>query len=333
MTGDKDFKTEEDSKKRNRLLGLAYGSYLPFVFLTQTFLSPLEYAVKFAIVSAVAILPDFLGGAPGKGFLSPSFNEKALFKDAVPAPRDIAEDVEELRLKAGLPDKIGCYISGKADRYGAVVHQGAVYVGPQFARLMERAELKTILAHEIAHIKTEDPTEDVLFKPAKLNAVADVLMSATTLVAGAEAAGLKGIAAPLMGLLLSCIFYEFQDALDKANRRVHEYRADRNALKLTGDFRNMARAFVKMSPHFCFEASWTAQIFSKHPRGVERLRAMERESNGGTPTHFCDALLRLADAFGAANVVAASDRETLADMAWELTDGGTKPAPRFDMAV
>ena len=166
-----------------------------------------------------------------------------------PAPlvRDFVEDVHALAERAGLPaprvlliesDQPNAFATGRDPQHAAV----AATTG--LLRLLDRAEIRGVMAHELAHVKNSDT----------------LTMTVTATIAGAVAMlanfafflsprDQNGNSNPISGLLIMLLAPLAASVVQMAISRSREYEADRVGATISGDPRALARALEKIERH------------------------------------------------------------------------------------
>lgn len=209
--------------------------------------------------------------------------------------------VDELRRKAGMPMPvvaIAPQAQPNAFATGRSPQRAVVCATAGLLRMMNKAELRAILGHELAHVKNRDML---------VSTVAATLAGAVVLLArmaffmghgrdrgplGAVGALLLVVLAPLAAMLIQL-----------AVTRTGEFRADRSGAELTGQPEDLARALRKLergaeelpmdvSPaaaHLCIVnplrgdlVSGIAGLFRTHPPTEERVKRLERMAREGS---------------------------------------------------
>ncbi|MCO5165424.1 MAG: zinc metalloprotease HtpX [Planctomycetes bacterium] len=208
--------------------------------------------------------------------------------------------VDELRRKAGMPMPvvaIAPQAQPNAFATGRSPKRAVVCATSGLLKMMNKAELRAILGHELAHVKNRDML---------VSTVAATLAGAVVLLArmaffmghgrdrgplGAVGALLLVVLAPLAAMLIQL-----------AVTRTGEFRADRSGAELTGQPEDLARALRKLergaeelpmdvSPaaaHLCIVnplrgdlVSGIAGLFRTHPPTEERVKRLERMAREG----------------------------------------------------
>ena len=128
---------------------------------------------------------------------------------------------------------------------------------------MDDDELRFILAHELSHIKTKDVSEIYLHWPPFVNSF--------IMLIGSLSMALNGTA-PLTVPLMGYFYFKAQGALQKFSTRTIEYRADRNAMQLTGDLPSAITSLTKLAGKRFLDMPSKLETFSaSHPQNGERV--------------------------------------------------------------
>ncbi|HSP18848.1 MAG TPA: M48 family metalloprotease [Myxococcaceae bacterium] len=242
--------------------------------------------------------PDRPGDAPGAGDLAwgvaraPSHGGGALGRAGIPKPRLYL--IPEAQPNA--------FATGRNPEHAVV----AVTSG--LLELLDRRELRGVLAHELAHVKNRD---------ILVSSIAATVAAAVTYVA--HVVGFFGGASsdedgpsPLQALALAIVAPLAATLIQLGISRSREYGADRTGAEISGDPDALARALEKLeqaahavpvpmqpataslfivNPFSATEG--VLNLFSTHPsmrERVRRLRAMQDQA-GGWPVGARDATL------------------------------------------
>jgi heat shock protein HtpX len=201
--------------------------------------------------------------------------------------------VTELAARAGLPapkvyvmaeEAPNAFATGRNPRHAAVaVTEGLV-------RLLDRDELRGVIAHELAHVKNRDTLISTISAAfaGGLSAVANMAMF------GALFGGSSDDEEESGGLLAIFVAPIAASLIQLAISRSREYLADETGARLTGDPLALARALRKIeawsarvpihsgapaTAHMYiinpFSAAGLAGLFSTHPRTEDRVRRLE----------------------------------------------------------
>ena len=216
--------------------------------------------------------------------------------------------VEELSARAGIP-KPRLYLIPEAQPNAFATGRNpehAVVAVTSGIQVLDRRELRGVLAHELAHVKNRD---------ILVSSIAATVAAAITYVA--HAVGFFGAAAsdedgpsPVQSLLLALVAPIAATLIQLGISRSREYGADATGAEISGDPEALARALEKLdqaahaipapmqpataslfivNPFSATEGVLT--LFSTHPsmrERVRRLRAMQ-VSSGGWPVGARDA--------------------------------------------
>jgi len=215
--------------------------------------------------------------------------------------RTYAADVQELAARAGLPrprvfiiqgDQPNAFATGRDPEHAAV----AATIG--LLRMLDRREVRGVMAHELAHVRHRDT----------------LTMTVTATIAGAISAlaniglffgGDRDRPMGLVGTLALAILAPIAAALvQMAISRGREYEADRGGAEISGDPEALASALAKIESwskrvpsHTAERNPATAQmfiinplsgqgadnLFSTHPNTANRIEALRRLAGARGP--------------------------------------------------
>ena len=215
-----------------------------------------------------------------------------------PMVRTYAADVQEMAARAGLPrpkvyviegDQPNAFATGRNPENAAV----AATVG--LLRMLDRREIRGVMAHELAHVRHRDT----------------LTMTVTATIAGAISAlaniglffgGDRDRPAGLIGTLALAILAPIAAALvQMAISRGREYEADKGGAEISGDPEALASALAKIEGWSKRVPSYTAErnpataqmfiinplsgqgadnLFSTHPNTANRIEALRRLVGG-----------------------------------------------------
>jgi heat shock protein HtpX len=263
-------------------------------------------ALMTVLIVLFALVGQALGGqqgmilaflfAIGMNFFGYWFSDRIVLKmykakevTATEAP-ELFEMVDRLRQAANLPmPKVYVIPSDQPNAFatGRNPANSAVAVTSGIVRLLSRAELEGVIAHELAHIQNRD---------ILTSTIAATLASAITIIArfafffGGRDRG-NAIAAILMLILAPIAAMLIQMAISRAR----EYAADRDGALICGNPRALADALARLqsgaaarpmeqaSPGtahmfivnpFAGRAAGFGKLFSTHPPMEERIRRL-----------------------------------------------------------
>lgn len=319
------FHHKKDYKKLAPLLALAYSGFITSLFMSQRMTSLSDYALQFGVISAMFLslrLP-YVRQVPLA--LTRVFAKALMAHKTSQPPQDILDDVEELRQKAGISDKIKTRIIEKGVLNNAYTFGSEIYIGKNLVRRMDRNELKSIIAHEMSHIKTNDISERYLTWPPYIDSIMVAVGASFTVLNTVASGNTKMMPAAFLTAALSYAYFKCQSAIYHGFNRIIEYRADRNSISLTQDFRSAATALAKLAPEIAFKkAGRYKKLYSSHPIGIDRLRHIERCGTKDGTTICMERALKLARED--------EDKEAATDIphyfikvAYRDTNGGTRP--------
>ncbi len=204
------------------------------------------------------------------------FAHAFIAKDRIAAPLAIQRMADDICRDAGMkPVPVFLFRGGQTDNAFAIVDR--VYIGEALAQKMNAPELKFILAHELAHLRTRDFSTMYLSWPPYFNALLQVFTAAVIGGAGLAQGMLTGPqTAAIMGTGVA--YYLFQSGLKNYISRVMERRADRNAMVLTRDFNAAASGMYKLGIISADmpEPGVLARFSTSHPLGPDRLANLKK---------------------------------------------------------
>lgn len=209
---------------------------------------------------------------------------------------DLYEIVEELAQKSNIPvppiylipsESPNAFATGRDPRHAAV----AVTAG--ILRILNREELKGVLAHELGHVKNRD---------VLITTMAAVLASVITMIAhwGMYFGGYRddregGGANPLFLILLAILAPIAASLINLAISRAREYQADASGAQICGHPEALASALQKLergsesmpmrdanpalSSLYIVKpnpGSWFVNLFSTHPPIPERIKRLHQ---------------------------------------------------------
>lgn len=193
-----------------------------------------------------------------------------------PAPEAIQSITDEFAKAAGYKQKIKTYVYDKGMTENAFCTGDRIYVGKTLVDRLNREELRFVMAHELSHARTHDISEGYLFLPPLVGSIALMIASGAAFVAAPGVASVGAVA-------LFFAYYKAQNIVRKSHSRQIEFRADRNALMLTGNLEAAKSSLSKI--HMVngkIEASGKkrhdkSSWFDSHPSLAERHANLEKE--------------------------------------------------------
>jgi heat shock protein HtpX len=274
------------------------------------------------LLGALSALLIAIGGAMGPDFLTYAVVGAAVmnlgayfFSDRIVLATQHAQEVtaaqapelhaivEELAQKAGIP-KPRVYVIPQAQANafatGRSPKVGVVAVTEGILQLLDKRELRGVLAHELSHVKNRD---------VLISSIAATVAAAVSYIA--HVAGLFGSRRDgrgpnaLQSLLLLLVAPIAASLIQFGISRSREFEADKSGAALSGDPEALAQALLKLdagaqalpaqvepamaslfivNPFGAVRS--VARLFSTHPsteERVRRLRAMEAVVLQGTP--------------------------------------------------
>jgi heat shock protein HtpX len=217
--------------------------------------------------------------------------------------------VEELAGRAGIP-KPRLYVIPDAQpnafATGRNPDHAAVAVTEGILGLLDRRELRGVLAHELAHVKNRDVLVATI--AAAISGAVTYIAHALSFAAffgGGGAGDGDEEGSPAAGLAIALVAPIAATLIQLGVSRSREYLADETAARLTGDPEALARALAKLTrgaelvPGNAAPATASLfivnplsgggsvlQLFSTHPPiqdRISRLMAMKRSSRAAAP--------------------------------------------------
>jgi heat shock protein HtpX len=271
-------------------------------------------ALMAVMIVLFALIGQALGGqqgmilaflfAIGMNFFGYWFSDKIVLRmykatevSAREAP-ELFEMVDRLRTQAGMPmPKVYIIPSDQPNAFatGRNPANSAVAVTSGIVRLLTKAELEGVIAHELAHIQNRD---------ILTSTIAATLASAITIVArfafffGGDRDRGNAIAGILMLILAPIAAMLIQMAISRAR----EYAADRDGARICGNPRALADALARLqsgaearpmeqanpsTAHmfivnpFAGAMGGVRQLFATHPPTEERIRRLRDLDRSG----------------------------------------------------
>lgn len=167
--------------------------------------------------------------------------------DPIEAP-DLHAMVEELSAKAGIP-KPRLYVipeqQPNAFATGRNPERGVVAVTEGIVRVLDRRELRGVIAHELAHIKNRD----ILVSTIAAAAASIVTYTAQALSLGSlfgRDSEQESDGSAAGGLLVALVAPLAATLIQLGISRSREYMADETGARISGDPEALARALVKL---------------------------------------------------------------------------------------
>jgi heat shock protein HtpX len=193
---------------------------------------------------------------------------------------DLHAMVAELSAKAEIP-KPRVYVMSEAQpnafATGRNPQHGVVAITEGLVQLLDRRELRGVIAHELAHIKNRDilVSSVAAAAAAMITYVAQALSFGSLFGGGAQADDEEGGNAT-GGLLLALVAPLTATLIQLGISRSREYLADETGARLSGDPEALARALLKLEQAATIipaqTAPATASLFIINPFGaVQRL--------------------------------------------------------------
>jgi heat shock protein HtpX len=185
--------------------------------------------------------------------------------------------VEELAVKAGIPMPRVCVIPDaqpNAFATGRNPANGVVAVTEGIVRVLDRHELRGVIAHELAHIKNRDILiASVAAAGASLIGYVANAVTWSALLGGGSSSDDEGDSGGMGGALLAAFVAPIVAMLIQFGiSRSREYLADETGARLCGDPEALARALLKLERGADLVASQatptTASLFIVNPFGA-----------------------------------------------------------------
>jgi len=193
---------------------------------------------------------------------------------------DLHAMVEELAAKAEIP-KPRVYVMPEAQpnafATGRNPKHGVVAITEGLVQLLDRRELRAVIAHELAHIKNRDIlVSSVAAAAATMITYVAQALSLGSLFGGGGQSDDEDAGNASGGLLLALVAPLAATLIQLGISRSREYMADATGARLSGDPEALARALVKLERAATVlpaqTAPATASLFIVNPFGaVERL--------------------------------------------------------------
>jgi heat shock protein HtpX len=224
-------------------------------------------------------------------------------REELPAVHDI---VEELTGSAGMPmPRIYLIPSQSPNAFatGRNPHHAAVAVTEGILRVLNRRQLRAVLAHELSHVRNRDVLIATIAAAVAglVSAVASMLRWGIVLGTGSDREDRRG--SPLGDLVIALIAPLVAVIIQLAISRSREYGADASGSVLSNDPEALAEALERIetvaharpyafagpaTAHLFivnpFTGSTLARLFSTHPpveERIARLRALAARLHGG----------------------------------------------------
>ena len=220
-----------------------------------------------------------------------------------PVVRTYVADTKAMATAAGLPQPNIVIIPNdqpNAFATGRNPDNAAVAATTGLLRMLNRAEIRGVMAHDLAHVKNRDT----------------LVMTVTATIAGAIAAlanfalffGGRDRPGGIIGALAIMLLAPMAAALvQMAISRTREYGADRVGAEIAGDPQSLASALAKMERYARGELNVSAErnpatahmfiinplngkgadnLFSTHPSTANRIKALNEMGGGAAPAFF-----------------------------------------------
>jgi len=179
---------------------------------------------------------------------------------------EIHKMIEELSKKAGIPKpKVGIsqVAIANAFAFGRNIKDGRICVTRGIQKLLNEAELKAVLGHEISHLKHRDM---ILITILSVIPLILYWLAWRMMWGGSFNRRESGGSAALLGLL-AFILYFVTNLLVLYGSRIREYYADQGSVKLGNSPHQLASALYKLV--------YSSAKFKGSQRGEKELREVE----------------------------------------------------------
>jgi Zn-dependent protease with chaperone function len=162
-------------------------------------------------------------------------------------------------------------------RTAGLRHPVIIVVAPPVAAALTDRELRAVLAHEVAHVRHDDPLRRVLRRLLMRLCVLAAMLALYNIPALRSLAGLQGSLSVRAGPFLLAVGYlvfRVLYAMELRASRAEELAADRDMISLTGDPDACVDGLGKLSSLLGIPDAWTLTqrlLFATHPATSERL--------------------------------------------------------------
>ena len=258
-------------------LGLSYSALIPELYFSLE-RSPKEILTILGFVGAMTIASYNKDKFPAR--LRDIFSRKSKYGDLeIPSP-EILEDFEEIKQKASIPSDTQIFICQEEGHIDDAFTDGRhVFLGRNIVELLDRNEIKYVIAHEVAHIRHKDTSLALPLAipmlsystelPAVLLAIPLTVLSILEPQVSEQAKeAILPISATVGGFALTSY------AFNKVSRK-KEYLADAGAVELTGDIEGGIGTLQKLDDHQLKPLNILQKILHTHPTTRQRIKALE----------------------------------------------------------
>lgn len=260
---------------------LAGAVYTPFAVKQGALFGMQDLLQSLAVIGGIfmALRVPFLREGPllfARLVLTPLFMRGRKHEPALQAV------VDELLQQAGSGRKVTVKSYRRGVINNAAALGGDILVGKKLQDRLSPAEMKFVLAHELAHIEAQDGSKNYLFIPPVVDSIMTGAVVTVAAVSHHMAQGVNGLADLAgTGMLLggASAYYGAAQGIGRYHSRLTEYRADAAALRLTRDFPAAVGALAKIGAldgDLARKPSRWQTWRSTHPLGRDRLCGLIR---------------------------------------------------------
>lgn len=260
------------------LAALGAGAYAPMVAKTAVVGGVGSLLTQAAVIGGLALLLRMPGADRIPVLIASVFTLPMLARGRRRDP-EVQAMVDDLLATAGSNRKVVAEVYERGVKSNAMAIGNRILVSADLKEKLKPAELKFIVAHELSHIEMKDMGSDVWFIPPYVDSIFTGIGLALWM--GGQVAQTGAVNTPLaLGVSAAALtYYGGTKAVQRYHSRWREYRADANALRLTGDFNAAAQATEKISGEYYDirkRAPLWMRLMAGHPLGRDRMEALER---------------------------------------------------------
>ncbi len=271
----KELQAHSDSLKIGAIL---LASYIPHIFLNLPTAGMNGILKHLGIVSGIALSMRIPYIKEVPMLLSRAVMRGLIMRKATKAPDSIQKMTDDLALKAGLKRKIKAYVYKGGVTNNAAVLTEQVYIGQELVDNLDDKELRFVLAHELSHIKNHDISSGYLSVIPRFNAFL-ATVSVVSMTVQAPWISLALFSKQMAVVAGHTAYYYAQTALQKLVSRTQEYRADHEAIQMTGALEPAVTAYRKTTPEYDKKPTWRQNALSSHPIGADRILGLAKAFN------------------------------------------------------